>query len=105
MEHSNQNPYDIRGMAIGEDNIISNEDDNIKLSNVHEMKRELSLLDLTSIGIGGIVGAGIYVLSGQAAFLTSNATNCVVFLTLVLPRKKLPKIFIASLYASVSIAF
>ena len=73
MEHSNQNPYDIRGMAIGEDNIISNEDDNssssIKLSNVHEMKRELSLLDLTSIGIGGIVGAGIYVLSGQAAAL------------------------------------
>lgn len=56
-------------MAIGEDNIISNEDDNIKLSNVHEMKRELSLLDLTSIGIGGIVGAGIYVLSGQAAAL------------------------------------
>jgi basic amino acid/polyamine antiporter, APA family len=69
VEHSNQNPYDIRGMAIGEDNIISNEDDNIKLSNVHEMKRELSLLDLTSIGIGGIVGAGIYVLSGQAAAL------------------------------------
>jgi len=69
-------PYDIRGMATGEDNIderqISSsqtEENNFNISNAHQMKRELSLIDLTSIGIGGIVGAGIYVLSGQAAAL------------------------------------
>jgi APA family basic amino acid/polyamine antiporter len=31
------------------------------------LKRTLSTLDLTAIGIGGIIGAGIFVLSGQAA--------------------------------------
>ena len=77
MEHQPSSaPYDIRGMVVGEDNISddvssssssSHKDDSINAN--HQMKRELSLLDLTSIGIGGIVGAGIYVLSGQAAAL------------------------------------
>lgn len=31
------------------------------------MKRTLSVFDLTAIGVGGIIGAGIFVLSGQAA--------------------------------------
>jgi APA family basic amino acid/polyamine antiporter len=34
-----------------------------------ELKRELGLFDLTALGVGGIVGAGVYVLSGQAAAL------------------------------------
>jgi len=34
-----------------------------------ELKRELGLWDLTAVGVGGIVGAGVYVLSGQAAAL------------------------------------
>jgi APA family basic amino acid/polyamine antiporter len=33
------------------------------------LKRELGLWDLTAVGVGGIVGAGVYVLSGQAAAL------------------------------------
>lgn len=33
------------------------------------LKRELGVWDLTSIGVGGIIGAGIYVLTGQAAAL------------------------------------
>ena len=33
----------------------------------HELKKTLTTLDLFGIGIGGIVGAGIYVLTGQAA--------------------------------------
>ena len=32
-----------------------------------ELRRTLGILDLTAIGVGGIVGAGIYVLTGQAA--------------------------------------
>ena len=33
------------------------------------LRRELGLGDLTAVGVGGIVGAGVYVLSGQAAAL------------------------------------
>ena len=35
--------------------------------NNHDMKRELSALNLVSLGIGCIIGAGIFVLTGQAA--------------------------------------
>src|SRR5512142_1485135 len=33
----------------------------------HGMKRALGPVNLTAIGIGGIIGAGIFVLTGQAA--------------------------------------
>ena len=33
----------------------------------HELKRSLSALNLVSLGIGCIIGAGIFVLTGQAA--------------------------------------
>jgi APA family basic amino acid/polyamine antiporter len=36
-------------------------------SNVHSLKRALGALDLTLLGIGAIVGAGIFVLTGVAA--------------------------------------
>jgi len=35
--------------------------------NTHQLKRSLSRLDLMLLGIGTIVGAGIFVLTGQAA--------------------------------------
>ncbi|HJQ26238.1 MAG TPA: amino acid permease [Blastocatellia bacterium] len=35
--------------------------------NVHGLKRALSALNLTTLGIGAIIGAGIFVLTGQAA--------------------------------------
>lgn len=31
------------------------------------MKKELNVVELTCMGVGGIVGAGIFVISGQAA--------------------------------------
>lgn len=37
-----------------------------------ELKKELSLLEITLVGIGNILGAGIYVLIGQAAGLAGN---------------------------------
>lgn len=37
-----------------------------------ELKKELSLLEVTLVGIGNILGAGIYVLMGQAAGLAGN---------------------------------
>lgn len=37
-----------------------------------ELKRELSLLEITLVGIGNILGAGIYVLMGKAAGLAGN---------------------------------
>ncbi len=37
-----------------------------------ELKRELSLAEITLIGIGNILGAGIYVLMGKAAGLAGN---------------------------------
>ncbi|MCI4624563.1 MAG: amino acid permease [Candidatus Magnetoovum sp. WYHC-5] len=36
-------------------------------NDTHGLKRALSALDLTSLGIGGIIGAGIFVLTGHAA--------------------------------------
>ena len=33
----------------------------------HTLKKTLSALDLTMLGIGGIIGTGIFVLTGQAA--------------------------------------
>src|SRR5277367_4897556 len=36
-------------------------------SGVHGLKRSLSALNLVSLGIGCIIGAGIFVLTGQAA--------------------------------------
>src|SRR5262245_14199028 len=40
-------------------------------SGEHTLKRTLSAMNLTSLGIGAIIGAGIFVLTGQAA--ASNA--------------------------------
>ncbi|WP_269850221.1 hypothetical protein [Methanosarcina horonobensis] len=37
-----------------------------------ELKRELSLVEITLTGIGSILGAGIYVLLGTAAGLAGN---------------------------------
>ncbi len=37
-----------------------------------ELKRELSLVEITLVGIGNILGAGIYVLMGKAAGLAGN---------------------------------
>lgn len=37
-----------------------------------ELKRDLSLLEITLVGIGNILGAGIYVLMGKAAGLAGN---------------------------------
>ncbi|MGV8077520.1 MAG: APC family permease [Methanosarcina sp.] len=37
-----------------------------------ELKKELSLLEITLVGIGNILGAGIYVLMGKAAGLAGN---------------------------------
>jgi amino acid transporter len=37
-----------------------------------ELKRELNLLEITLVGIGNILGAGIYVLMGKAAGLAGN---------------------------------
>jgi APA family basic amino acid/polyamine antiporter len=36
-------------------------------SGEHTFKKTLSALDLTMLGIGGIIGTGIFVLTGQAA--------------------------------------
>ena len=35
--------------------------------NTHGLKRSLTRLNLTTLGVGGIIGAGIFVLTGQAA--------------------------------------
>ena len=37
-----------------------------------ELRRDLSLLEITLVGIGNILGAGIYVLMGKAAGLAGN---------------------------------
>ena len=37
-----------------------------------ELKKELNLLEITLVGIGNILGAGIYVLMGRAAGLAGN---------------------------------
>ena len=37
-----------------------------------ELKKELNLLEITLVGIGNILGAGIYVLMGNAAGLAGN---------------------------------
>jgi len=38
----------------------------------YELKKELNLLEITLVGIGNILGAGIYVLMGKAAGLAGN---------------------------------
>jgi APA family basic amino acid/polyamine antiporter len=38
-----------------------------------QLRRELGLLEVTLSGVGIILGAGVYVLIGQAAGLTGNA--------------------------------
>lgn len=42
------------------------------MENESELKRALSLLEITLVGIGDILGAGIYVLMGKAAGLAGN---------------------------------
>ena len=44
------------------------------------LKRTLTTWDLTGIGIGGIVGAGVFVLTGQAAALYAGPAVVVSFL-------------------------
>lgn len=43
------------------------------------LKRTLTTLDLTAIGIGGIIGAGIYVLTGAAASLYAGPAVVISF--------------------------
>jgi amino acid permease len=44
------------------------------------LKRELGVWDLTSIGVGGIIGAGIYVLTGKAAALYAGPSIVLSYL-------------------------
>jgi basic amino acid/polyamine antiporter, APA family len=43
--------------------------------NVRPLRRSLSALNLTALGVGGIVGAGIFVLTGHAAAATGPAMS------------------------------
>jgi basic amino acid/polyamine antiporter, APA family len=42
-------------------------DANADASSGHAMKRSLGLLDLVALGIGAIIGSGIFVITGEAA--------------------------------------
>jgi APA family basic amino acid/polyamine antiporter len=46
----------------------------------HPLKRSLSALNLTALGIGGIIGAGIFVLTGHAAAANAGPAVTVSFL-------------------------
>lgn len=50
------------------------------VENESGLKRSLSALDLTLLGVGGIIGAGIFVLTGQAAALHSGPAIMVSFI-------------------------
>ena len=47
---------------------------------VHQLKRSLSALNLVAIGIGGIIGAGIFVLTGHAAAANAGPAVTLSFL-------------------------
>jgi basic amino acid/polyamine antiporter, APA family len=47
---------------------------------VHPLKRSLSALDLVALGIGGIIGAGIFVLTGHAAAANAGPAVALSFL-------------------------
>jgi basic amino acid/polyamine antiporter, APA family len=46
----------------------------------HPLKRSLSALNLTALGIGGIIGAGIFVLTGHAAAANAGPAVTISFL-------------------------
>jgi basic amino acid/polyamine antiporter, APA family len=46
----------------------------------HPMKRSLSALNLTALGVGGIIGAGIFVLTGHAAAANAGPAVTISFL-------------------------
>ena len=48
-------------------NLVKRENTDYKVDPRTGLKRTLTTVDLTLIGVGGIIGAGVYVLSGQAA--------------------------------------
>ena len=50
------------------------------LENETGLKRSLSALDLTLLGVGGIIGAGIFVLTGQAAALHAGPAIMLSFI-------------------------
>jgi len=47
---------------------------------VHPLKRSLSALNLVALGIGGIIGAGIFVLTGHAAAVNAGPAVTLSFL-------------------------
>jgi APA family basic amino acid/polyamine antiporter len=47
----------------------------------HGLKRSLTALDLTMLGIGAIIGTGIFVLTGQAAAANAGPAVCLSFVT------------------------
>src|SRR5258708_38478035 len=47
---------------------------------VHPLKRSLSALNLVALGIGGIVGAGIFILTGHAAAANAGPAVTLSFL-------------------------
>ena len=50
------------------------------VANAHELKRALGAFDLTLIGIGSVVGAGIFVIAGQAAAQHAGPAVTISFL-------------------------
>ncbi len=46
----------------------------------HSLKRSLSALDLVILGIGGVIGAGIFILTGQAAATNAGPAVTLSFL-------------------------
>ena len=53
-------------------------------SNKHGLKRHLGLMNLTLLGIGSVIGAGIFVLTGTAAQM--HAGPAIIF-SFILDRK------------------
>lgn len=49
-------------------------------SGKHELKRHLGSVQLTSIGIGAIIGAGIFVITGQAAAFSAGPAVLISFM-------------------------
>jgi APA family basic amino acid/polyamine antiporter len=49
-------------------------------SDVHPLRRSLSALNLTALGIGGVIGAGIFVLTGHAAAANAGPAVTLSFL-------------------------
>ena len=49
-------------------------------SGPHELKKHLGAFNLTTIGIGAIIGAGIFVITGQAAAIYAGPAISISFI-------------------------